>query len=160
MIPSMDDIIEHLKRVLARRGFAAGDSDDFIQEAMVRLEVYQKTNEVQHVKGFLARTVVNIAIDTHRKRKSVEFSPEPVELHGIVDAHPQPEEVYASRQRLLHLSRGLASLDPVTRQIVSDQRLDGLSIKEISAKRGLSVSSVEKRLAKGLAYLMDWMSGW
>lgn len=160
MIPSLDEISDHLKRVLARRGFAATDADDFIQEALMRLEVYQRDNEVQHVKGFLARTVVNIAIDTYRKRNSVEFSPEPVELHGIVDSHPQPDEVYASRQRLLRLSRGLDALDTVTRQIVSDQRLDGLSVKEIAAKRNLSVSSVEKRLSKGLAFLMDWMSGW
>lgn len=126
----------------------------------MRLEIYQQTNEVQHVKGFLARAVVNIAIDAYRKRNSVEFSPEPVELHPIVDSHPQPDEIYASRQRLVRLSRGLDALDPLTRQVVSDQRLDGLSVKEIATKRGISVSSVEKRLAKGLVFLMDWMSGW
>lgn len=160
MNPSMDDIIGHLRRVLSRRGFAASDADDFIQEALMRLEVYRRDHEVQHVKGFLARTVVNIAIDAYRQRSTVEFSPEPVELHPIIDSYPQPDEVYASRQRLARLSRGLQALDSLTREIVSDQRLDGLGVRDIAAKHGLSVSAVEKRLAKGLAFLMDWMSGW
>lgn len=160
MTSSVTEIITHLKKVLSRRGFAAQDSEDFIQDALVRLKVYQQTREVRQVKGFLARTVVNLAIDKYRKHKGVEFAPESVENYTIVDETPQPDEVFVSKQRLERLNSGFAALDPVTRQIVRAQRVEGLSVKDIAEQHGLSTRAVEKRLAKGLAFLLDWMKGW
>lgn len=160
MVASVAEIVTHLKKVLSRRGFAAQDSEDLIQEALIRFEVYSQTNEVQQVKGFLARTVVNLAIDAYRKRKDVDMAPESVESYTLVDELPRPDEIYASKQRLQHLNAGFAALDPLTRQIVRAQRVEGLHVKAIAERHALSVSAVEKRLAKGLAFLMDWMKGW
>lgn len=160
MTTSVSEIITHLKRVLSRRGVNPQDSDDYIQEALIRLEIYQKSNEVRQVKGFLARTVVNLVIDSYRKHKDVDVAPEPVENYTIVDNYPQPDEVYASKQRLQRLSRGFEALDPLTRQIVRAQRVEGLSVAAIAKRHGLSGSAVEKRLAKGLAFLLDWMKEW
>ena len=40
------------------------------------------------------------------------------------------------------------------------QRLEGLSYAEIAHRHGVSVSAVEKQIARSVLFLMDWMEGW
>jgi RNA polymerase sigma-70 factor (ECF subfamily) len=146
--------------VLEKRGVSAEDSADLIQEAFRRLEVYRRDHSVWHPEGFLVRTAVNLSIDAGRKRRRENFADEPVESYTIVDESPQPDEVYASRRRLDRLNEGFAALDPITRQMIRAQRMEGLSVAAIAAQHGVSVSAAEKRLAKGMLFLVNWMEGW
>jgi RNA polymerase sigma factor (sigma-70 family) len=160
MGPSVAEMIKRLRRALQRRGVASQDADDLIQEAFHRLEIYRRDHDVQSPEGFLVRTAVNLAIDEGRRRKRANFSDEPIDAHIIVDESPQPDVVYASRKRLDRLNEGFAALDPVTRQMIRAQRMEGLTVAAIAAQHGVSVSAAEKRLAKGIAFLVNWMEGW
>lgn len=160
MTASISDIVKRLKVILNQRGVPSQDADDCIQEAFQRLETYRKKHEVSHMEGFLVRTTVNIAIDKARKRKQGRLAHEPVENFTIADTAPQPDDVYASRRRLERLSEGFATLDPVTAKMLHNRRIEGLTVQAIAAIHGVSVSTVEKRLAKGLLFLVNWMDGW
>lgn len=153
-------LVKQMRHVLQRRGVATQDCDDIIQEAFHRLEAYRRERPVEHVGGFLIRTAVNLSIDASRRARRVSFTDEPVEAHIIVDESPRPDEVYAARKRLDRLNEGFAALDPTTRQMIRAQRMDGLSVAAIAAQHGVSVSAAEKRLAKGLVFLVNWMEGW
>lgn len=154
------DTIKRVRHVLRRRGVSTEDADDLIQEAFQRLEVYRRDREVRHPEGFLVRTALNLAIDAGRKHKRGNFADEPIEAHVIMDESPLPDEVYASRRRLDRLNDGFAALDPVTRQMIRAQRIEGLSVAVIAGQHGVSVSAAEKRLAKGMLFLVSWMEGW
>jgi RNA polymerase sigma factor (sigma-70 family) len=160
MLPSIADTIKRLRHVLQRRGVSPEDSDDLIQEAFGRLEAYRRERHVEHAEGFLVRTAVNLAIDAGRRRKRSNLAAEPVETFIIVDESPQPDEVYASRRRLDRLNEGFAVLDPLTRQMIRAQRMEGLTVAGIAERHSLSISAVEKRLAKGMLFLVNWMEGW
>ncbi|MCI4644717.1 MAG: sigma-70 family RNA polymerase sigma factor [Hyphomonadaceae bacterium] len=159
MTSSLRANTEHLKKVLMRRGLAEFEAEDIIQDALVRLEKYQKKQTVENESAFLVRVALNLMIDHHRKRAKVEFAPDPVEDYAIADDSPQPDEVFATKQRLYILNEGFKQLDPLTAEIIKARRLEGLKMKAIAERLGLSVSAVEKRMAKGLAFLIEWMEG-
>jgi RNA polymerase sigma factor (sigma-70 family) len=160
MTSSLGDIIHRLRLVLRQRGIASHDADDCIQEAFGRLEQYRKSQHVTHEEGFLVRTAVNIAIDKARQAQRKRLSDEPVESHAIADDAPLQDDVYASRRRLERLRLGVEQLDPVTGKMLIAHRLEDVTIPELARRNGLSTSTVEKRLAKAMAFLMEWMDGW
>lgn len=154
------DAVRRLKLALFQRGVSPQDVDDLIQEAFQRLEAHRRSHTVEKPEGFVLRTALNLAVDRFRHRKQASLAADPVEAFDIIDETPLPDEVYASRQRLEHLKKGFTQLDPLTRSMLQAQRLEGLSVEAIARRHELSISAVEKRLAKGLLFLVGWMDGW
>ncbi|WP_019962017.1 RNA polymerase sigma factor [Woodsholea maritima] len=157
---SLDAALQRIRRALFRRGLEADAVEDLVQESYERLEVYQKTNIVERPEGFLVRTAVNLSIDQARQKARMGMAGHPVEDYAIADDTPGPDEVYASKRRLERLNAGLQRLDPLTQDMIRAQRLDGDRLSEIARRHNLSVSAVEKRIAKGVAFLAEWMDGW
>ena len=160
MRASILQISQKIRSSLLRRGVSPHDAEDILQDAFKRLEIYKRTQEVSNVEGFLMRTAINLSIDLHRKKRRANIAPEPVESMMIVDQAPKPDEVYAARRRLDRLNEGFAMLDPITREMIRLQRMEGMTVAAIASLHKLSVSATEKRLARGMVSLMQWMEGW
>ena len=73
---------------------------------------------------------------------------------------PQPDEIVRARERLRRAKAGLDQLDPLTRRCLLAQRLEGVSYAEIAAREGLPLTTVEKRVARAVLFLMKWMDDW
>ncbi len=145
--------------VRATRGSAS--AEDYLHSAFLRLEDYRKANEVQNPAGFLVRTAVNIAADEARRPVSRTTDPRPVdELIDIADSEPLADEVFAARTRLERVKAGLGQLSPRTREIFLMHRVEGLKYREIAAELGITVSAVEKHVAKAALFLAEWVEGW
>ena len=151
---------ERLRRRLVRRGATHEDAEDFIQEAFLRLTAYQAKSVVHEPEAFLTRTALNLATDEARRRGRRRLADRPVEDMAIEDSSPLADEVLHRRQRLERLTAALADMDPTTRSMLMGQRLDGRALADIAREHGVSVSAVEKRIARGLLFLMRWMEGW
>lgn len=150
-------LTRQLRSKLQRRGATRDDADDFIQEAYLRFETYRRERPVQNPDAFIARTAVNLAIDQGRRKRSAPFAEFTPATFEIADACPGPAEVWAARNRLNRLSAGLAALNERTRSILLAQRVDGLSYSEIARREGISVSAVEKQIARAMLFLSEWM---
>lgn len=157
---SVEELLQRVRYALFKRGLAKDVVDDLVQESYHRLVEYRKKQTVERPEGFLVRTAVNLAIDQARQRARFSIASEPIEDYPIIDDSPRPDEVYASRRRLEHLNNGLAQLDEVTQAMLKAQRLEGERLYTIAQRHGMSVSAVEKRIAKGIAFLAEWMDGW
>lgn len=145
--------------VRATRGSAA--AEDYLHSAFLRLEDYRRTHEVQNPAGFLVRTAVNIAADEARRPSSRNADPRPVDdLIDIADSEPLADEVFAARTRLERVKAGLAQLSPRTREIFLMHRVEGLKYREIASELGITVSAVEKHVAKAALFLAEWVEGW
>ena len=145
--------------VRATRG--SSSAEDYLHTAFLRLEEYRRSNEVQNPAGFLVRTAVNIAADEARRPSSRNADPRPVEdLIEIADSEPLADEVFAARTRLERVKAGLAQLSPRTREIFLMHRVEGLKYREIAAELGITVSAVEKHVAKAALFLAEWVEGW
>ena len=131
-------------------------AEDYLHTAFLRLEEYRRSNEVQNPAGFLVRTAVNIAADEARRPAARTTDPCPVdELLDIADSEPLADEVFAARTRLERVKAGLAQLSPRTREIFLMHRVEGLKYREIAAELGITVSAVEKHIARAGVHLLN-----
>lgn len=145
--------------VRATRG--SPQAEDYLHSAFLRLEEYRRGHTVENPAGFLVRAAVNIAADEARRPAARTTEPRPVDdLIDIADSEPLADEVLAARKRLERVKAGLAQLSPRTREIFLMHRVEGLKYREIAAELGITVSAVEKHVAKAALFLADWVEGW
>lgn len=154
------DLITKLRRFLRHRGRKGDEADELIQEAFLRLQLYRRERHVREPEAFLVRTVRNLSVDVLRRRtqRGTHVAVESVPLR-LIDPHPTPDEALATQQRLQRLRAGLEALPPRTREIVLLQRIEGCSQAQIAARMEITVSAVEKHIAKATLFLSDWMTG-
>ncbi|HWX66757.1 MAG TPA: sigma-70 family RNA polymerase sigma factor [Rhodanobacter sp.] len=156
----MSDVMQMLRKVRAvvlRQGVAVQDADDILQEAFARLESYTRAHEVNSQEAFLVTTAVNLSRDQARHRMRSPFDGGTLDLEAIADGLPNPEEHLYAQERLRRANTGLAQLDPVTRRCLLAQRLEGLTFPQIAVLENMSVSAVEKRVARAVMFLTQWM---
>ncbi|MGE5501699.1 MAG: RNA polymerase sigma factor [Ignavibacteriales bacterium] len=153
-------LISGLRLTLQKRGASADEAEDLVQEAFLKFEAYRQVGEVREPEGFVVRTALNLAVDAGRRKKRSPFSSRALEEFAFADSAPGPDEVLQGRDRLRRLREGLEALKPRTRDMLLAQRLEGLSYAQIAAREGISVSAVEKQIARAVLFLMDWMEGW
>lgn len=147
--------IRRLRTLLRRQGRSREDAEDLIQEAFMRLHLYCRNGEVQQQEAFLARTVLNLSIDLHRKEHRELYVHEPVETLPLIDVRPTPDEALVAQQRLTKVASILDALAPRTREIFLMHRLEGYGCAQIAAHFDISVSAVEKHIARAVLSLMD-----
>ncbi len=147
--------LKRLKDVLRKLGRSPEDSDDLIQEAFLRLHVFCQTHDVRQEEAFLVRAVKNLSIDAHRRAHQDLYAECPVETYEILDLRLTPDEDLEVQQRLDHVRAILDGLKPRTREIFLMHRVKGYSVKQICAAFGISVSAVEKHIARAVLALMS-----
>ncbi|HEX2013526.1 MAG TPA: sigma-70 family RNA polymerase sigma factor [Roseateles sp.] len=156
----MSEIVQlwrKVRGVVLRRGATHQDADDIVQEAFARLEAYTRVHELRSREAFLVTAALNISRDQARRSAHGPVDAGELDLEAIADANPQPEERLWMKERLRRMSAGLEQLEPQTRRCLLAQRLDGLPFPQVAEKEGLSVAAVEKRVARALVFLTQWM---
>jgi len=148
-----------VRAALMRRGRTVHDADDLVQEAWIRLACYEREQPVAKPEAFLMRTALNLSIDTHRVRMN---HGEEVLLEEVVliDLTPTAEAVVLARERIARLSVCLGRLNEKTRDIFLAHRVDGMSYQQIAQRHQLSISTVEKHIAKATLQITSSMQGW
>ena len=149
-----------IRHAMIRRGTVADDADDIVQEAFARLEAYRQAVAVTNEEAFLMRTAVNLGRDQARRRKVAPFVDAELAIESIIDGAPPPDEIIRARERLRRASAGLKQLDELTRRCLLAHRLEGLTCAEIAKRESLPVTTVEKRVARAVLFLVKWMDGW
>ena len=148
-------------KMVARRTNGRPDPEELLNTAYLRLQRYQSGRVVKDPVGFLVRTAQNIAVDEYRHDQiSARYLSDMQQSGRDLDDSPLQDEVFASRERFERVKQGLAQLSPRTREIFLMYRLNDMKCREISAKTGLSESSVEKHIAKAMYFLTKWSEGW
>jgi len=142
-----------------RRGRSSQDAEDLMQEAWVRMACYERDQVVDEPEAFLMRTALNLSIDAHR---ACVGHGEQIALEDVVllDTAPGTEAIVLARERMARMSQCLGRLSDKTREIFLAHRVDGMSYKAIALHHGLSISTVEKHVAKATLQITTWMLGW
>ena len=159
MATNWKSALSRVRAALMRRGRTQHEADDLVQEAWIRLACYESDQTVAKPEAFLMRTALNLSIDTHRMRIN---HGEEVLLDEVVliDAAPTAEAVVLARERIARLGVCLARLSEKTRDIFLAHRIDGMSYQQIAQHHHLSISTVEKHVAKATMQVTGWMEGW
>lgn len=153
----LSTMLRKVRAVVVRSGVAAQDADDVVHEAFVRLESYTRKQEIRSQEAFLVTVATNLSRDRARHRMRIPVDDEGSNILDLADATPQPEERLLSQERLRRIGSGLQRLDPQTRRCLLAKRLDGLTAAQVAERERLSVAAVEKRVARALLFLTQWM---
>ncbi len=139
-----------LSRWLIQHGVLRDEVEDVIQDALVRLCRTEREQSIRNPAAFLKTAVKRIRIDRWRsaERDRRLFVAESAEALQIVDPAPQPSDEAETDQRLERLGWKLDVLSPRTREVFTLHRLEGRTYPEIAAALGMSVSAVEKHIAR------------
>src|SRR5262245_35248572 len=99
MAGDWQDMLDAMRSMLRRRGRTTEDADDLVQEAWLRYALYLRRNEVASPGAFLARTVLNLAVNADRAR-AVRGEELAVEELALVDGSSDTEAKVLARERL------------------------------------------------------------
>ncbi|MCK5425253.1 MAG: sigma-70 family RNA polymerase sigma factor [Emcibacter sp.] len=146
---------ETLVRYLTIRLRSRQDAVEVAQEAYIRLLRRDNLDDIDCFQSFLFRTATNISIDLqrHRTRQNINFAKSKI-LFGNID-EITPERALGARQTLDELRKALEELPPKCKEAFMLYKFKNMSHTEIAEKMDLSVSSIRKYIARGLAFCIQ-----
>jgi RNA polymerase sigma factor (sigma-70 family) len=156
----MDEVrplLTKLRRLLRSRGRSIDDTDDLIQEAFLRLQLYCRDHTVQKTEAFLVRTALNLSVDQSKRERRLHGGQDLIDKLTLIDPSPAADEVYAGQKRLQRLKAGINELSPRRREVFLLNRIEGYSFPQIAERLGITLSMTEKHAAKAVLFLTDWM---
>ncbi len=136
---------------LTRNGNTA---QEIVQEAFMKLA--SEINRVDEPKGWLFRTVHNLALNRLRKERREDLvDPASMNALKLRDRNDgcSPDEELARWEELKRLKDCVESLDNRLRQLVELRFYEGLSYAQISERTGLTVGYVGYLLHQALKML-------
>jgi RNA polymerase sigma factor (sigma-70 family) len=140
------------------RGYLGGftrsphDVDDLMQETFLHVWTGGSgSREIHSPRAYLFRTARHVAIDTLRQRETrPAFAPLDESSEAVTDPAPPLERQLAAREEIAMLLDVVQRMPPQCRKVFLYRKLYGLSHKEIAARMGLSVRTVENHVARGM----------
>ena len=132
-----------------------GEVEDLVQEVFLRAADQLTLAEEEHARAYVFRVAASVWIDRHRRRQArradrhVSFDP---------DRHDRPGFDLAcqldARETLRVATQALATLPERTRAIFILRRIEGLSVRDVAGRLGLSTSAIEKHMVRALEHLL------
>ncbi|NQY88161.1 MAG: sigma-70 family RNA polymerase sigma factor [Colwellia sp.] len=129
-------------------------AEDLTQEVYLSLMKKQISpqNNILNIRAYLYKTAKNIAINhqiAEQRRKILwQAANEPREINNTIT----PERVIGDTQKLHMLNNALAELPPLTQQIFTLTRINGMKQKDVAEKLGIHITTVEKNLSKAVRH--------
>ena len=150
-----------LLQFFLRRARSPADAEEMVQDLFVRLWRRADLLSLQNVDGYVFEAAANIARDRGRYDQARGLG-----RHMAIDdlvaesEEPGAEQIVAGRQGLKRMLASLNALSPRARQVVILRRFENLTYLQIARRLGISVSAVEKHMARAMAALrLDLVEG-
>ena len=155
----LDQVFSHraaLQKYLRKFVGTSDDVEDLVQEAYVRVCALPSSQVVESPRALLFRIAHNLAVDRARQRVShatddvADFEP-----LNVFSQEAEPDEQADLRRRFESFCAVVDSLPPLCRRVFVLRKVYQLSHAEIAEVLGLSHSTIEKHVAKGLLRCRD-----
>jgi RNA polymerase sigma factor (sigma-70 family) len=145
-----------LQKYLRRFTAGAEDVEDLVQEAYVRVCAMPDGQAVDSPRALLFRIARNLAVDRARQKTAhatdavADFEP-----LNVSSEEAEPDEQVDLHRRFESFCAAVDSLPPLCRRVFVLRKVYQLSHAEIAQVLGLSHSTIEKHVAKGLVRCRD-----
>jgi RNA polymerase sigma factor (sigma-70 family) len=145
-----------LLRRLVRRGVQRDDAEDVIQDAFLRLCLAEREQRIHNPAAFVTTVVRKVRIDDWRRaqRRERRFAAFAGDLE-VIDPAPQPSDYVQADQRLERMWQRVGDLSPRTRDVFFAHRIEGRTYAQIAAALRISISAVEKHIARAAFALAE-----
>lgn len=134
------------------------DIEDIVQETFVKSYEAELKQEIKYERTYMLRTARNLALNhvtsasQQRNQSLEELESLPSDLMGS-----NLEKQIESKERFLHFCRATDTLSSEVKRVFLLKKVYGLSQKDIADTIGISQSTVEKHVAKGLLQCSQFM---
>lgn len=145
---SLNGLYRRYSGWLGRRLRARVDADeaaDVVQETYLRLAPYM-LEDIRHPKALLLRVALNLVRDKRRRMARRDRA-----LQGSFPLLGTAADASMDR---LHLKQILVTMPPLYRDVFVLSRFDGMTYPEIALAHGISLATVERRMAKAVEHCM------
>ena len=147
---------EPVLRARLRKMYIYGlEIDDVIQETYARIVSQPSLEAIKYPHQYAVQTATAIIIDHIRRSRVISISTAG-DLDQLEISAPEasPEQQLEFREEIAAVAKSLAQLPERTRQVLIMRRVEGLSQQATADRLGISVKTVEKHMAQGVAALM------
>ncbi len=139
---------EHgLLRFLSKRLGCKDAARDVLQMVSEQLLNTQHSNIVENPKAYIYRAASNMANSYDRATLARRTYEAQSATSAVLDSDTGPEDTAAAHDLLRVVEAALDELPVLTQRMFLAFRIDGMRQKDIAAKFGVSLSTVEKRIA-------------
>jgi RNA polymerase sigma factor (sigma-70 family) len=136
-----------------RRVRNPADAEDLTHEVFVRL-ANVPLDHLRSADGYVFQVAANLLRDHGRRHKVRDDYAQALALHGeLVTESLDPARIVAGRRSLASLVARLGELDDRTRELFVLYRIENVSKRDIADAYRVSISTVEKEVARATAYL-------
>lgn len=135
------------------------DIEDIVQETFVKSYEAELKQEIKYERTYMLKTARNLALN--HVSKACERQNESLDDMTSVPAHLRSsrlEKQVESKERFLHFCKATDTLSVEVKRVFLLKKVYGLSQKEIADYVGLSQSTIEKHVAKGLQQCSLYLS--
>src|ERR1700678_2731599 len=157
----LNQIFRHraaLYRYLRKFTSGAEDIDDLVQETCVSVYSLPDYRAVDSPRALLFRIAHNMAVERARRRKSqATDSVADLERLTVYSSDAPADEQIDARRRFDSFCAAVDRLPPLCRRVFILRKVYRLSHTEISEVLGVSHSTIEKHVAKGLVRCRDYL---
>jgi RNA polymerase sigma-70 factor (ECF subfamily) len=140
-----------LARYLQRYLVRPQDIEDALQDTFVRAYTSEKLRKINSPRAFLFKVAKHVALNelSRRSHQLTAYMGDMDEL-SVEECKPGVDVLVEHHERLTVLNRAIADLPPQCRRVLVMRKIFGLSHREVAARLGISVKTVENHLTKGL----------
>ncbi|TCM04763.1 RNA polymerase sigma factor [Sphingomonas sp. PP-CC-3G-468] len=130
------------------------EARDLVQDVLARMLSTEAWGAISSPKTYMMRMMRNLVIDRLRRAKIIDFRHfVDFENFDAPDDTPDQHRIAEDRQQLDDLARAIRALPDKCRIVFERCRVDGQSPRQIADELGVSLSTLEKRLARAV-YLL------
>jgi len=135
------------------------EAEDLVQETFVRLIKRGNIAALEGLRSYLFETASSVVVDHVRRQRSRQgdrHQPFDPLLHGGEDF--SAEHVLIGQQARTRAARALRELPVRTRAVFVLRRVEGMRYQQIATRLGISLSLVEKEMARAVLHLAQRMA--
>jgi RNA polymerase sigma factor (sigma-70 family) len=122
---------------------------DLVQEAFTRVLAMEGWARIEAPHAYLLRMMKNLAIEKLRQARIARFDQlSHVDTFDTADEAPDAFRVVSGREQLARLNAAVARLPERCRRVFVLRRVEERSPRDIARLLGVSLSTLEKRLAR------------
>ena len=150
VLPFERDLLQAAQRLCS----GTDDARDLVQDVLARMLATKGWSAIANPRTYMLQMLRNLAIDRIRRAKIVDFRHfAELEDFDAPDDVPDQHRVAEDRQQLEALARAVRTLPERCRIVFERCRIEGQSPQLLARELGVSLSTLEKRLARAIILL-------
>lgn len=146
---------------LRRASVPPHEIDDVIQESYCKIAALESTAHIANPRAYFFQVARNLVYQQARRARIIRIETvAEIDSLSILDDGPNPEEEVTSLRELERLHAMIAALPERCRQVFVLRKIEDLPQREIAARLGISESTVEAQVTRGLKLILKaWSEG-